>query len=227
MYLFFEALTLKDASPAFVSKIGIVITDNDDLSWVQICHRMKNLFYKKHEEFFTLLDLKPQVHIDECLKEFLVPYIEKLMTFPKIQQWRFFNPKSSILTLFNILNAIFYRIKEIYDEKKKDDEHDSYMLKECERDVFWSSMMLATVWSFGAPLNRELRKIFEEQFFTFRRKFNINIGGPGRARFTLFDIFFDPESLQWDLLQEKLEYKLKLHYDSLTNALYIPCVEVS
>lgn len=74
------------------------------------------------------------------------------------------------------------------------------MLKENEKDVLWSSILLATVWGFGAPLNKELRKIFEEQFFGYRRKFNINIGGPGRSRFTLFDIYFDPETLQWDLL---------------------------
>jgi hypothetical protein len=54
------------------------------------------------------------------------------------------------------------------------------MIKECEKDVFWSAVLMSTVWSFGGPLNKELRKIFEEQFFNYRRKFNINIGGPGR-----------------------------------------------
>lgn len=69
------------------------------------------------------------------------------------------------------------------------------MLKEYERDVFWSSIALSTVWAFGAPLSKDIRKTFEEIFFNYRRKFNINIGGPGRTRFTLFDIYFDPENL--------------------------------
>jgi len=54
------------------------------------------------------------------------------------------------------------------------------MLNECERDVFWSSILVSTIWSFGAPLNREQRKVFEEQFFNYRRKFNVNIAGAGR-----------------------------------------------
>lgn len=88
-------------------------------------------------------------------------------------------------------------------------------------------MLQCIIWSFGAVLNKELRKLFEELFFNYRRKFNINIGGPGRQRFTLFDIYYDPENITWDLLQEKLEYKLKLQYDPVNNILLIPCVEVS
>lgn len=43
----------------------------------------------------------------------------------------------------------------------------------------------------------------------------------------MFDIYFEPERLQWDMLSEKLEYKLKLHYDPITNNLLIPTVEIS
>lgn len=46
-------------------------------------------------------------------------------------------------------------------------------------------------------------------------------------KYTLFDIYYEPEKLQWDLLQERLEYKLKLHYDPVQNLLLIPTVEIS
>lgn len=48
-----------------------------------------------------------------------------------------------------------------------------------------------------------------------------------RSRFTLFDLYYDPETLQWELLQENIDYKLKLQYEPLTNQLLIPTVEVS
>lgn len=43
----------------------------------------------------------------------------------------------------------------------------------------------------------------------------------------MFDLFYDLERLQWELLSEKLEYKLKLHYDATTNNLLIPTLEIS
>lgn len=38
-----------------------------------------------------------------------------------------------------------------------------------------------------------------------------------RNRFTIFDVYYDPESLQWELLQENIDYKLKLQYEPLSN----------
>ncbi len=56
-----------------------------------------NLFYKRHDIFFKDNVLKPEVHVEECIKEFLYPFIDKLIQHPKVEQWRFFNVKSSIL----------------------------------------------------------------------------------------------------------------------------------
>jgi len=33
LYLFFETATLAGASPAWVSKVGLVVTEEDDLMW--------------------------------------------------------------------------------------------------------------------------------------------------------------------------------------------------
>jgi len=140
------------------------------------------------------------------------------------------------------LNSIFFKLADVIKEKEEEGEFQGgespeFPLRECIKDVIWSNFLMCVVWSFGAGLNKELRKVFEETFSPFRRKFNINIGsvisqgahsqGLNRNKSTLFDIFYDPERLQWDLLQEKLEYKLKLHYDPLQNHLLIPTVEVS
>jgi hypothetical protein len=60
--------------------------------------------------------------------------------------------------------------------------------------------LLSVIWSFGGVLNRECRKFFEETFGPFKRKFNLTVGGSNRTRFTLFDIFYDPEELAWEML---------------------------
>jgi len=55
--------------------------------------------------------------------------------------------------------------------------------------------------------------MFDEQFGQYRSSFNINFNTPIKSRFTLFDVFFDVEKLGWSPITEKLEYKLKVHFD--------------
>ena len=55
------------------------MTDTEDISWKNMCFRQTHLFYKRHEAFFRDNVLKPEVHIDECIKEFLYPFVDKLL----------------------------------------------------------------------------------------------------------------------------------------------------
>lgn len=66
--------------------------------------------------------------------------------------------------------------------------------------------------TFGVCLNTELQKIFEEIYSGFKRKFNIHINSQAVSRPTIFDIYFDVDRLSWEVIQEKLEYKLKLGF---------------
>jgi hypothetical protein len=77
---------------------------------------------------------------------------------------------------------LFYRIKDTIAQKRleEDDEYES-MLQECEKDIFWSNILLATIWGFGAMLSKEHRKTFEEVFMPFKRKFNINMSTSATA----------------------------------------------
>lgn len=84
-----------------------------------------------------------------------------------------------------------------------------FPIKEMDRDVLWNIVLVATTWSYGAVLNNELRNMFDEQFGAFKAKFNITFSVPVRHKFTLFDIFFDVERLNWNLLINKIDFKLK------------------
>mmetsp|Transcript_14686 Transcript_14686/g.16973 ORF Transcript_14686/g.16973 Transcript_14686/m.16973 type:complete len:114 (+) Transcript_14686:1367-1708(+) len=71
---------------------------------------------------------------------------------------------------------------------------------------------MAVVWTFGATLNQDLRRLFEDLFFQYRRKFDFKLSGnlgsssvSGKsAKVTLFDICFDMERLHWDLISERV-----------------------
>lgn len=40
LYIFFEAISLKDSSPSFVSKVGLLMIEDEDISWKNILFRM-------------------------------------------------------------------------------------------------------------------------------------------------------------------------------------------
>jgi len=86
------------------------------------------------------------------------------------------------------------------------------------------------VLSYGAVLNREQRRVFEEAFMFYKRRFNMNIQSmvpSARNRFSLFDMYFDCHKLRWDFLQDNLDYKMKMHHDQVRGMLLIPTLEFS
>ena len=81
-------------------------------------------------------------------------------------------------------------------------------------------MLVATTWSFGAVLDKELRRNFEEKFNAYRGLFNLSFAIPlkqGVKKPTMFETFFDVERLTWSLIGEKLDYKIKVHLNADLN----------
>ena len=56
--------------------------------------------------------------------------------------------------------------------------------------------------------------------------FNITFSQPIK-RYTVFEIFFDVERLTWALIGEKLDYKIKVHFNSDLNQCVLPTNEIS
>jgi ATPase subunit of ABC transporter with duplicated ATPase domains len=48
LFLFFETTSLRDASPPFVSKVGLIVTEEDDMTWQSIFKRQLLMFIRKH-----------------------------------------------------------------------------------------------------------------------------------------------------------------------------------
>ena len=64
-------------------------------------------------------------------------------------------------------------------------------------------------------------------FGNYRNLFNIQFATPMKEHKTLFQIFFDVERLTWALIGEKLDYKIKVHFNNDLNQVVLPTEQIS
>ena len=112
-----------------------------------------------------------------------------------------------------ILNALLYRLFDNCQENLDNEDPMAFPIEESASHVLWNIVLVSTVWSYGAVLNGDLRKVFDEQFTVFQPKFLISFGTPVKVKYTLFDLYFDIEQLQWVIITEKLDYKIRVMFD--------------
>ena len=138
--------------------------------------------------------------------------------------------KSLTLQFFIILNAFVYRLEDNCKLNLRNEDPMDYPFDETQKDIIWNIMLVATTWSFGAVLDKELRRNFEEKFNAYRGLFNLSFAIPlkqGVKKPTMFETFFDVERLTWSLIGEKLDYKIKVHLNSDLNQCVLPTNEIS
>jgi len=226
LFFFFETLTLKNVSPVFLSQVGFVNTQSTDVTQKSLFLRQLKLLEKKHEAFFAEFDVNPE-HFRACTDRFVIQFIKKLNEQPLFQNWSLWNLKSLTLQFFTILNAVIFRLEDNCRLNLRNEDPMDYPFQEMQKDIIWNVMLVACVWSFGAVLDKELRRTFEEQFGPFRNLFSITVSSGQNKRFTLFEIFFDVERLTWAFIGEKLDYKIKVHFNSDLNQCVLPTNEIS
>ena len=226
LYFFFECTSLENISPVFLSNVGVVNTQRADVTAKNLFERQLQLLEKKHTEFIREFTVD-MGHFRRCAERFVMPFVLRLDEQPLIQQWSLWNTKALTLQFFVILNAFIYRLEDNCRLNLRNDDPMDYPFAEMEKDIVWNCMLVATTWSFGAVLDKELRRMFEEQFGPYRSEFNITFATPMKQRFTLFEVFFDVERLTWALIGEKLDYKIKVHFNAELNQCVLPTNEVS
>jgi len=75
-----------------------------------------------------------------------------------------------------------------------------FPIHEEKRDATWSIILCSFVMSFGVCLDRDLRKVFEDAFSSYKRKFKMAINSQAQTRPTIFDIYYDVERLSWEVI---------------------------
>ena len=224
LYFFFETENLSHASPLFLSQVGLIITQDTDFNYEHLFAKNLEIYKLRHQ---ALSEEKPHKihlfeHFESCTKEFLFPMIKLLDQDEGVQEWHLWNKKSLILQFFKLLNSMTYRLRDACDKNQHNEDEMLFPIKETEKDSVWSMILTAFIMSFGVCFNTELQKVFMEKFKTFKKLFNININSKAVQQPTIFDIYFDIDRLNWEVIQEKLEFKLKLGYYPKMSALLVP-----
>jgi hypothetical protein len=148
--------------------------------------------------------------------------IKALDANEKIRDWSLWNLKSLVMQFYKILNSMTHRLHEACEHNLGNEDPMAFPIAETKKDSIWSMILCAFVMTFGVCLDAELQRIFEEVFQPFKRKFNIHLNSQAMARPTIFDIYFDVEKLGWEVIQEKLDYKLRLGFYPKVSALLVP-----
>jgi hypothetical protein len=157
LYFFFETEDLSNASPLFLSQIGLVITQDSDVSWLDLYKKTQRIFFVKHRR---LSEEKPhQLQLRKrfaaCEEGFLYPMIDQLDKNRLIRSWPLWNPKSLVLQFFKILNAMTYRLQEACDRNLGNEDPELFMIHESGDFVIYSTILCSFVMSFGACLDRD------------------------------------------------------------------------
>mmetsp|Transcript_29870 Transcript_29870/g.45648 ORF Transcript_29870/g.45648 Transcript_29870/m.45648 type:complete len:185 (+) Transcript_29870:7671-8225(+) len=177
LYFFFETEDLSNASPLFLTQAGLVITQDTDVSWIDLFRKNEAIYFMKHyklsEESPHNLDL--QLYFGTCEQEFIFPMIKQLNQNEKIKEWPLWKLKSLVMQYFKILNSMTFRLHEACDKNLANDDPMVFPISEMKRDVVWSMALCSFIMTFGVCLNSELQRIFEETFSPFKRKFNLHI----------------------------------------------------
>jgi len=83
LFLFFEVLSLDNATPAFISKVGVVTCNREDFNWEDMWQKSMRQLVKKHHQFFEEQELDSKF-LFESFKDFLAPFVLKIDSHPKL-----------------------------------------------------------------------------------------------------------------------------------------------
>lgn len=229
LYFFFETEDLSNASPLFLSQIGLVVTQDGDVTWRDLYAKNQQIYFVKHQKLSEGEPhrLELQKHFASWEQEFLFPMIAALDKHDQVRAWPLWNLKSLILQFFKVLNSMTFRLGEACERNRNNEDPMLFPIEEMKPDVVWSTALCAFVMSFGVCLNNELRRAFDDVFKQFKKKFNIHSNSAAATGATIFDLYFDVDRLSWEVIQEKLEYKLKLGYYPKMSALLVPTPNIA
>lgn len=111
LYFFFETESLRNASPLFLTQIGLVITQAADFTWGDLYQKNKDIFHVRHKKFSESpphkLGLIEQYELWE--KDFLFPMIKALDKNEQVREWPLWNLKSLVLQFFKLLNSMTFK----------------------------------------------------------------------------------------------------------------------
>ena len=149
---------------------------------------------RRHDEAFEEYNL-PKDEVVKCCQNFALPFIAKLGSHHSIKDWTLWNMKAQTLQFFIILNSLLYRLFDNCLANVENEDPMAFPIDEMGQSVLWNTVLVATIWSYGAVLNGELRAIFDDHFTHYKNKFVLTLaqGSKTAKKISVFELYFDLE----------------------------------
>ena len=235
LFMFFECDSLANASPSFLSNVAIVSTDESTITWEKLFTREKS----KLKQFtlkqpFSDLGM-PFEHFENTINEFVIPFVKKLNSTARIKSQPSWNMKSLVVRFYKLLDGLLTNLICIERDLRNKDDPVFLPTKTKSQTIINNLLLMSVVWSFGAILNQDLRRLFEDYFLQYKRKFDTKLSSHAgkSAKDSLFEKAFDIERMQWDLISERVSSKLgnengsKGFLDAQRQQIIVPSLEIS
>lgn len=218
-----------NASPHFLSNVSLISTEEATVTWEQLFEREKWKLVKMMKKH-PFVDLEiPIENFEEIFKDFVVPFVKKLNGASRIKSQPFWHMKSLVIRFFKYLDGLLVTLMNTERDLKSKDDPIYLPIKSKSKEIVNNLTLMAMVWSFGAILGADLRRLFQDLFFQYKRKFDLKLSSHAgkSAKGSLFDISYDMERLEWDLIAERVEYKIRMHFDPTRQHIIVPSLEIS
>ena len=83
LFFFFECISLENISPVFLANVGIVNTQQTDVTPQNLFYRQLQLLEKKHATFISEFNVNVE-HFRTCTEKFVLQFVTKLNEQPLI-----------------------------------------------------------------------------------------------------------------------------------------------
>jgi dynein heavy chain len=205
MRMILEVSHLKNATPATVSRGGVLFINDIDVGWRPYLESWLEQFKNKDDNARTVFYLAISHYLEESMLEMLLG-LETITPCVVI---------AYIQTLCTIIDALYY---ELYNRKDLIVYMKSLQAERNEdiKDIYDAYFIYAFMWSFGASLS-DGRISFSS---TLKSKAKIKFPDQGQC----YDYWYDPLKLDWQPWQDSVE-SYEPQYDQLYQNIVVPTAD--
>ncbi len=198
----FETENLSQATPATVSRVGLVFFEADKLSWFPIARKW--LDSKRHDKMW-----------EEYIARWFDKYVYKILDEIKILNLNpliNFQENHIILNLISIFECFIDEIKRESSEEEANEEENRYW------DFAERLFVFSFVWALGGSLDEQSRLLID----TVIRKHQSNY--PPHS--TVFDFLVNPEKEDWGTWEEKMIQFWMPSSNTSYNEIFVPTLDI-
>ena len=117
----------------------------------------------------------PFEHFENTINEFVIPFVKKLNSTARIKSQASWNMKSLVVRFYKLLDGLLINLICIERDLRNKDDPVYLPTKTKSQTIINNLLLMSAVWSFGAILNQDLRRLFEDYFLQYKRKFDTKL----------------------------------------------------